>query len=124
LRALLLLAVVLVCACAWGIAPVRHDGSAAPPPTWRYAGQHGRPLAYGGNVCAVASTHVHDYPPSPREAFITTAAGLVDTRKTWPFYGNHRHAGRTCFHEAWHLHLEPPDQALVWDDKRGGFRAP
>ena len=109
---------------ACGVAPVRRDGSVGPPPTWRYIGHHGRPLAFGGNVCEVSGAHKHQYPPSPRAAFTSTPQGLRDSRQTWPFYGNHRHLGRTCFREGWPLHLEPPDQTLSWDDEHAGWRAP
>lgn len=120
-----LAALTLVAAlCACGVAPVRRDGSAGPPPVWRYMGHHGRPQAFGGNVCEVNGAHDHQYPPSPRGAFVTTKEGLVDTRSTTPFYGNHRHVGRTCFREGWHLHLEAPDPTLVWDDAHAGWRAP
>lgn len=109
---------------ACGVAPVRTDGTAAPPPTWTYVGHHGRPIAYGGHVCTVAGVHQHEFPPSPRDAFMSTAQGLVDKRRTWPFYGNHRHHGRTCFREGWHLHLEENDAELVWDDEHAAWRAP
>ena len=122
--AALALSCALVAESGCGVAPVRRDGSVAPPPTWTYVGHHGRPLAFGGNVCEVAGVHKHQYPPSPRDAFTTTTAGLVDNRRTWPFYGNHRHGGRTCFREGWHLHLEPPDETLQWDDVHAGWRTP
>lgn len=106
-----------------GVAPVRRDGTPALPPTWRYVGAHGRPLAFGGGVCPVAGTHEHEFPPSPRDAFIQTGGGLKDTRPTWPFYGSHPHQGRTCFREGWHLHLEPPSSLLIWDDEKAAWRA-
>jgi hypothetical protein len=106
-----------------GVAPVRRDGTPSLPPSWSYAGQHGRPLAYSGGVCAVASPHTHHYPPSPRSAFVETPDGLRDVRETWAFYGPHPHRGRTCFLEGRHLHLEPPDGALVYDDEHAAHRA-
>jgi hypothetical protein len=107
-----------------GIAPVRRDGSTRPPPIWRYAALHARPLAFGGGVCEVNKPHNHEYPPSPRDAFQETPAGLFDTRPVWPYFDRHPHHGRTCFREGWHLHLEKPDASLVWDEQHDAWRAP
>lgn len=117
--------VVLVAALAGcGVAPVRRDGTPSLPPTWRYVGPHGRPLAFGGGVCPVAGSHEHEFPPSPRGAFVPSPEGLRDARRTWPFFAPHPHHGRTCFREGWHLHLEPPAPELVFDDAKGAWRAP
>lgn len=94
------------------------------PPTWRYAGTHGRPLAFRGGVCAVTDAHVHDYPPSPASAFVETPQGWRDVRPNMPFFDPHPHHGRTCFREGWHLHQEPADVLLRWDDEKGAWRAP
>ena len=118
----MLLAPAFLIGC--GVAPVRSDGGAGPPPTWRYLGQHGRPLAFGGHVCEVSGGHEHQYPPSPRAAFAVTKEGLLDARKKWPYFGNHRHLGRTCFREGRHLHLERPEATLLWDDAHGSWRTP
>ena len=111
---------LLIGAC--GVAPVHKGAVPEGPPTWIYDGPHGRPLAYGGDVCEVAGRHGHEYPPSPSEAFAHTARGLKDTRPTWAYFGAHPHHGRTCFREGWHRHLEPPDPALVYDDAKAAWR--
>ncbi len=118
------LLVVVATLTACGIAPVHHGGVPSGPPTWTYAGPHGRPLAYGGDVCEVAQPHAHEYPPSPADAFVKTPQGYVDTRKTWAFFGPHPHHGRTCFREGWHRHLEPPDPGLVYDEDKAAWRKP
>jgi hypothetical protein len=107
---------------ACGVAPVRWNGSAEPPPQWTYVGAHGRPLAYRGGVCAVSTPHQHKYPPVPRAAFQETAGGYYDTRPVVPFLGRHPHHGRTCHLEGWHLHHEVPDAELVFDDQAGAWR--
>src|SRR5438045_9581643 len=74
--------VVVVAAFGCGVAPVHRGGVPSGPPTWIYAGPHGRPLAYGGDVCEVAGRHAHEYPPSPKDAFIDDGSGAwKDTRK-------------------------------------------
>src|SRR4051812_1846301 len=70
---LALLAIVVVTtltAFACGVAPVHRGGVPSGPPTWIYDGPHVRPLAYGGDVCEVAGRHAHEYPPSPKDAFV------------------------------------------------------
>jgi hypothetical protein len=39
----------------------------------------------------------------------------MDTRPVWAFVDPHPHHGRTCFREGWHLHLERPEEALIFD---------
>jgi hypothetical protein len=108
---------------ACGVAPVRYDGDASPPPRWTYATVHGRPLAFHGDVCAVNRPHRHDYPPTPADAFELTAAGWFDKRKVWPYADAHPHHNRTCFRAGWHLHLEAPLASLLWDESAGAWRA-
>lgn len=119
-------ALVFAASCAallaCGVAPIHRGDDIPLPPTWRYDGPHGRPIAYGGDVCAVTGAHSHRYPPSPRTAFEDTAAGWHDARPRWPYFNPHRHVGDTCFREGWHLHLEPPS-GLAWDAERGAWRA-
>ena len=119
-----ILAMVTVGIIGCHVAPVRTDGRASPPPTWRYAGPHGRPLAYGGDVCAVVGSHTHVYPPVPAQAFGLTPGGAKDMRPRWAYVDAHRHGGRTCFQTGWHLHLEPPDRALALDERLGAFVEP
>jgi hypothetical protein len=121
MRTLSLACAFVVCAsCA--VAPVRTNGSTAPPPTWTYAGVHGRPLAFHGGVCTVNAPHKHNYPPSPRAAFEQSAAGWFDTRPVTPFFDAHPHHGRTCHLRGWHLHLEGADPGLTFDDAKNAWR--
>lgn len=121
MRILSLLIVGTLLGC--GVAPV-HKGDDVPgPPVWRYVGHHGRPLAFGGFVCAIEAPHDHEFPPSPRSAFVETPQGFRDTRRTWAFFNPHPHHGRTCFREGWHLHLEPPDATLILDEEKAAYRA-
>jgi len=107
-----------------GVAPVQHGEVPGAPPSWRYLGQHGRPLAYRGGVCAIEGPHEHKYPPAPSGSFIQTANGWADTRPIVPFVGRHPHRGRTCTEAGWHLHLEEPDPVgLVFDEGLGAWRA-
>ena len=120
----LALALALVGSACVQVAPVHRGGTPKGPMTWTYAGHHGRPLAYRGDVCEVAGRHRHEYPPSPRAAFVETPDGWRDTRPTYPYFGQHPLRGRTCFREGWHLHLEPPDAELVFDDSKNAWRRP
>jgi hypothetical protein len=122
---LILCWLVVLAMTGCGIAPVHRGGVPSGPPTWIYLGPHGRPLAFGGDVCEVAGRHAHEYPPSPQDAFTNVdGKGWRDTRKLWPFFGPHPHHGRTCFREGWHRHLEPPDEGLVYDETKGAYRRP
>jgi len=122
-RILLMVTFVAASSTACGVAPIS-KGTPSLPPRWKYAGAHGRPLAWNGGVCADPASHEHDYPPSPRTAFLETPEGLKDTRKMWPFHNAHAHHGRTCFREGRHLHLEAPDDSLLFDDGTGAWRSP
>lgn len=109
---------------ACGVAPVQRGEVPGGPPAWRYLGQHGRPLAYRGGVCAIKVPHEHKYPPAPRSAFVETGDGFADTRPIVPFSGPHPHRGRTCTEQGWHLHLEGPDlSGMVFDEGLGAWRA-
>lgn len=117
-----LLALLAVMAC--GVAPVQRGEVPSGPPVWRYIGQHGRPLAFHGGVCAIKVPHEHRYPPAPSSAFLETTAGWADTRPIVPYWGRHPHRGRTCTEQGWHLHLEGPNPSgLVFDEKLGAWRA-
>lgn len=118
MRAPLLLLALTGC-----IAPVQWSGPVREPPRYAYAGPHGVPLAFGGGVCPLETPHLHRYPPVPRDAFEETDTGFADTRKLHPFFDPHPLNGRTCFREGLHLHLEDPDEPLVWDEALGAWRA-
>ncbi len=120
LRALAWFCVWAAASCAQ-VAPVRDQAGLAP--SWLYATTHGRPLAFGGGVCTINAPHHHRYPPSPRAAFSNTAAGWFDTRKMWPYLDAHAQNGNTCHTVGWHLHLEPPTAALVYDADKEAWRA-
>lgn len=103
-----------------GVAPVVWDGPARPPPRFAYVGAHGVPVAFGGHVCAASGAHTHKYPAVPKDAFVETEAGVVDTRTLYPYAGPHALLGRTCFREGWHLHLER-DPTVTYDPDVGAY---
>jgi hypothetical protein len=112
MRAALLL--VLLTGC---VAPVQWQRVPTEPLRYLYGGAHGVPLAFGGGVCALGERHTHGYPPVPKAAFRLDDTGAAhDERTRYPYKGLHRHHGRTCFREEWHLHLEPPSPELTWDE--------
>lgn len=122
--AALVASLLLAGSAGCGVVPV-HRGPGVPlPPSWTYDGPHGRPLAFGGDVCAVTAPHRHSYPPSPQAAFAETPRGWHDTRPRWPFFDPHPHVRRTCFRQGWHMHLERPVSGLLYDGVHGGWRVP
>lgn len=120
LFALLALA-TLSAAC---VAPVQWQRVPREPSRFAYVGAHGVPLAFGGGVCALGGRHTHGYPPVPAAAFVTTEGGVArDTRALYAYVDPHPHYGRTCFRERWHLHLEPPEEGLSYDETLDAFVA-
>jgi hypothetical protein len=114
-----LLVLELALGCA--VSPARLDADPRPAENEVYAGPHGRPMAFGGDVCPILNPHLHPYGPVPRAAFSRTEVGLVDHRARYPYRGMHAHHGRTCTRADWHWHLEPPLPDLKMDARVGAF---
>lgn len=116
----LALLVTLAAAC---VAPVQWQRVPHEPSRFTYVGAHGVPLAFGGEVCAIRERHTHGYPPVPAAAFVDEGGAVRDTRKLYAYVDPHPHYGRTCFRERWHLHLEPPEDGLSYDETLDAFVA-
>lgn len=123
MRTPLLLALCVVTLAAACVAPVQWQRVPREPPRYAYVGPHGVPLAFGGEVCAIRGRHTHGYPPVPAAAFVLEEEGARDTRKMYAYVDPHPHYGRTCFRERWHLHLEPPEDGLSYDETLDAYVA-
>lgn len=124
LPSVLLLVALLGPALSGCVAPVQWQRVPHEPMRHAFVAPHGVPLAFGGGVCPLTERHTHGYPPVPAAAFTDDGNGARDTRTLYAYVDPHRHHGRTCFRERWHLHLEPPNPLLRYDEQLDAFVAP
>lgn len=104
------------------VAPVLWNAPATPPQRHNFVMPHGVPDAYGGGVCAMEEKHSHKYPPVPKAAFQDLDGYARDTRPMYPYFDPHLQRRRSCFRSGWHLHLEPPAKALLYDGELDVYR--